>query len=492
MADAAEALAPTTNGQVMLLVIYVATVVAWLALEALPLWRRHADTRAAGRRTKARGSTPATVEGGGVGAGTDGAEGKDGGSTISGSEAPAPAAAAPAAAAPAAPGDAAPEAGALTNPPPSSSASGSASDGKAGEAAVAYASASAPYDLEWWRSVLRSLSVFGGIVVVIYLVDGPNGIGHDIPQERVYNRDLFVFIVLVLILIGVLTGRDISGTPRRGAASAAPSVAVTQSHIFNREQSEEWKGVMQTGFVLYHYFAAKETYNLIRLFIAAYVWMTGFGNFSFFWTRKDYSLVRAAKMLVRLNLLVAVVAVALNKEYMLYYVCPLHTSCFLLTYAVMAIGHERNGSRAWVQLKLGAALVLLFVMFDVPGVFEVVWAPLGWLMRYEGSLHEWQFRSTLDHYIIWIGMLCAFVYPSVERWLMATEALLDARRRLATKAALAAVAVAGVAGWIYFCFDMEKRAYNALHPYVSWAPLLGYLILRNLTPYLRQRVRGWG
>jgi len=45
-----------------------------------------------------------------------------------------------------------------------------------------------------------------------------------------------------------------------------------------RDQTEEWKGWMQVMFVWYHYFAAKETYNWIRVFIACYVWMTGFGQ----------------------------------------------------------------------------------------------------------------------------------------------------------------------------------------------------------------------
>jgi hypothetical protein len=34
---------------------------------------------------------------------------------------------------------------------------------------------------------------------------------------------------------------------------------------------------MQIGFLLYHYFEAKEYYNVIRVLIASYVWMTGFG-----------------------------------------------------------------------------------------------------------------------------------------------------------------------------------------------------------------------
>jgi hypothetical protein len=42
-----------------------------------------------------------------------------------------------------------------------------------------------------------------------------------------------------------------------------------------REQTEEWKGWMQIMFLLYHYFEASSTYNAIRIYIAAYVWMTG-------------------------------------------------------------------------------------------------------------------------------------------------------------------------------------------------------------------------
>lgn len=52
----------------------------------------------------------------------------------------------------------------------------------------------------------------------------------------------------------------------------------------------------QVLFLMYHYFAASEIYNAIRLFIAAYVWMTGFGNFSYYYVRKDFSLARFAQV----------------------------------------------------------------------------------------------------------------------------------------------------------------------------------------------------
>ena len=51
-----------------------------------------------------------------------------------------------------------------------------------------------------------------------------------------------------------------------------------EGKLLNREQTEEWKGWMQVMFVWYHYFKAAETYNAVRIYIACYVWMTGFGE----------------------------------------------------------------------------------------------------------------------------------------------------------------------------------------------------------------------
>ena len=72
--------------------------------------------------------------------------------------------------------------------------------------------------------------------------------------------------------------------------------SVKQIHYLNRHQTEEWKGWMQILFLLYHYWDAKEMYNAIRIFIACYVWMTGFGNFSFYYVRKDFSFGRFAQV----------------------------------------------------------------------------------------------------------------------------------------------------------------------------------------------------
>ena len=48
-------------------------------------------------------------------------------------------------------------------------------------------------------------------------------------------------------------------------------------------------------FLLYHYFNAREIYNAIRVFIAGYVWMTGYGNFMYYYHYKDFCLGRCGR-----------------------------------------------------------------------------------------------------------------------------------------------------------------------------------------------------
>lgn len=62
-------------------------------------------------------------------------------------------------------------------------------------------------------------------------------------------------------------------------------------------------------FLMYHYFEAREFYNAIRVFIAAYVWMTGFGNFSYYYIRKDFSLGRFAQVCELSGLLLVLISV---------------------------------------------------------------------------------------------------------------------------------------------------------------------------------------
>lgn len=137
----------------------------------------------------------------------------------------------------------------------------------------------------------------------------------------------------------------------------------------------------------YHYFAAKETYNIIRNLIAGYVFLTGFGNYSFFYIKGDFGFKRVIKMLFRLNFLVAMIAITLNKRYapgalsrrlpihvisphlylsyMLYYICALHTWWFLVVYGTMAIYGSYNQNNTVAAIKFGLLFLFITFLYDV-------------------------------------------------------------------------------------------------------------------------------
>ena len=106
--------------------------------------------------------------------------------------------------------------------------------------------------------------------------------------------------------------------------------------------------------------------------------------------------------------------------------------------------------------------------------------------EFTDSLHEWFFRSGLDHFVWIFGMLCAYSFPWYDRQLQAIEDMPSGKRALA-KAAVIGSALA-VGGWyVHTYFLRPKREYNKVHPYTSWIPIAVFLVLRNATAGLRAR-----
>jgi hypothetical protein len=68
--------------------------------------------------------------------------------------------------------------------------------------------------------------------------------------------------------------------PNTVAVAAAVPPSSAENEVLNRYQTEEWKGWMQYIFLLYHYMHATEAYNGIRVLITCYVFLTGFGKSS--------------------------------------------------------------------------------------------------------------------------------------------------------------------------------------------------------------------
>jgi len=222
------------------------------------------------------------------------------------------------------------------------------------------------------------------------------------------------------------------------------------------------------------------------------------GNFSFFWVRKDYSALRAAKMLFRLDFLVVVICLTVSNAYMIYYICAMHTYWFLSVYATMGVLSSWNHSRVRMAAKLVVYAVINAVIFDIPSVSGVVFRPFSFVLGLADNpiddLHEWRFRVGLDHWACFVGMLCAYNYPHWEAFIQFLEGDFNSRRCYEVvgfgdlaKLAVLAVLSALLGAWCFLILPLEKYSYNRLHPYTSWIPIVVYIIVRNLWPTLRVR-----
>jgi len=317
-------------------------------------------------------------------------------------------------------------------------------------------------------TLMGYLAQLGGILMYSWFCENMPVFDHG---KKSYSRDVFWFITLVYI----------------GVALATVKANPKDTSLLNREQTEEWKGWMQFLFLMYHYFHASEVYNAVRVFISCYVWMTGFGNFSFFYIKRDFGFVRFWQMMWRLNFLVFWLIMVHGNTFILYYINPLHTFYFLLVFVAMYIFSSCNHDKWPVRVKMIVLGTLIFIIWDVPGAFHAVF---GWLSpkptigAKSGTFHEWHFRSGLDHYSAIFGMAFAMNYPMSAAWLKAVEKRTAVSQWL-IKGGIAAVCAVLMLAWTQSIFSMQKLEYNKHHPYWFWIPLLVYIFIRNISFTLR-------
>jgi len=119
-----------------------------------------------------------------------------------------------------------------------------------------------------YRELLFSLSKFGLLMAYFFLCDKTN---FFMKENKYYTSTSFFLPLAYVFSLGLFFTEESRHTC-----------------VLHRDQTDEWKGWMQLVLLIYHMTGASQVlpiYILIRIIVAAYLFLSGYGHFSYFGTQ---------------------------------------------------------------------------------------------------------------------------------------------------------------------------------------------------------------
>lgn len=311
-------------------------------------------------------------------------------------------------------------------------------------------------------------------------------------SQKQYSSTEFKILCLLVIALGILSLRRGAAPVQKGLRSA--SYSGLDQPFLSRDQTDEWKGWMQFVILIYHYTGASkilEIYEVIRILVASYLFMTGFGHALFFYQTGNYSFRRVASVLIRLNMLSCLLPYIMRTDYLFYYFAPLITFWYIVIYVTMGIGHLQNSSSFFLTCKIVLSAWLVTALIRTPGLFEKLFLVLERTCRIHWNVAEWRFRLQLDGYIVYVGMICGIFFVRISSSLCGQRSEGDTLpfvRRYWLPLRLSAIIVALITLPVFWRLTRhfsDKFDYNGWVPYMTCFPILSFVVLRNCSRHTR-------
>ncbi|KAI1085794.1 10 TM acyl transferase domain found in Cas1p-domain-containing protein [Whalleya microplaca] len=329
--------------------------------------------------------------------------------------------------------------------------------------------------------------------------DGTNRISK---VERHYQQNQFIRVCLLWLVGSLLTvqrsGRPSYKYPMATKRPREEPLIYRGPGYLSRDQSDEIKGLMQGLILLYHYNYASQTlwvYKIVRLLISMYFFLSGYGHTLYFLERNDYSLRRVVLVLFRLNLLSALLPYAMGTDYSSYYFASVITFWYLVLYATLRFYRSYNCDLRYLFTKIIVAAAITDRLISTPGILEGFVRVTHTIFHMSWNAQELRFRLSLDRYIVYAGIIvAALVHYAAIRQAHKLSFPLGGRARPHHRRSrssplhprnkhilLNTVCAAATIAFFYATQTQlhRKQHYNHVHPFVSWIPIVGLVVLRN-------------
>jgi hypothetical protein len=351
-----------------------------------------------------------------------------------------------------------------------------------------------PFIPEDARPAARAFSVFAAMMALQYASDRTH-LFEQVERLDLVDHNLYAMLAFI-VFIGVITIRRSKPLKKAGVGEKP-----TSQPFLSRDQTNEWKGWMQALIITYHYnkaWTALWFWEIIRLAVSSYLFLTGFGHTLYFLQKEDYSFRRVANVMIRTNLLPVTLAYVMRTRWLLYYYMPLSTFWFLVVYATLAIAPGLNKNKFALICKIVASAVLVRAFIstkDLPNTF-VRLLTLTFRMSFDATAF-FDYRVKIDEYIVYVGMLSAIlclwlkdVLYSIKRY----GKLTDSFRRafpIFKVVTVAASAVTSVYFWYWVHHNIKSdHDWTKWQPVIGPIPILAFIVLRNAHPVLRNFYSG--
>lgn len=270
----------------------------------------------------------------------------------------------------------------------------------------------------------------------------------------------------------------------------------------HRDQTDEFKGWMQVVILIYHLTGADRItpiYMLIKVLISAYLFLSGYGHFSYMWYTGNAGLTRFLQVIFRLNFMTIVLCLCMNRPYQFYYYVPLVSFWYVIIYFVMALPPQITAANTennpykyfYLVLKCVGLFVVITVFYMSEVFFERIFVTRPWKALFvttDDDIHEWWYRWKLDRYTITYGMIFAAAFHITQKYKLIddnTPQNLLSGRLLVLATFLSICGIGFYTTFALLC--QNKLDCDEIHSYVVFVPIISYIVLRNVWGIFRTR-----
>ena len=306
--------------------------------------------------------------------------------------------------------------------------------------------------------------------------------------SKTVDSTTFVWVTSIFLLAGLATCKRIQS--RQDPVSESKTPPPEHGQFLSRQQTEEWKGWMQIVILLYHYYGLSKVpwvYQLVRLLVSSYLFMTGFGHTTYFINTNDFSFQRSLSVLLRSNLLSVILAFTMGTRYDLYYFPVLTSVWFLIIWTTTPKTPAAGIDLPHCLRTLAISAVVVRLVLEAGAYIESTLDTVDGLglgfPKIDGR--EFLFRFGLDMYIVYVGMATAFLYARYKLTynLLPQGTMGDSFIWLHLRSrSVLLVSVLVISAYVLFCRAFQNKVdYNKWHPLVSPVPVMAFIFLRNST-----------